>query len=157
MGSKMLRSSIGRRRLLNWFLGTSAGALLASALYPLVRFLVPPELTEAITNQLDAGFVNDRELVEKGFKILRFGLDPVILVKVTEGEFRAFSAVCTHLDCTVTFRKELQLIWCYCHNGVYDLTGRNIAGPPPRPLAPFRVHVVPGTGGQPDSLVVERF
>ena len=80
----------------------------------------------------------------------------MILIRVAENDFRAFSAVCTHLECIVTFRQELQLIWCYCHNGVYDLRGKNIAGPPPRPLAAYRVHVLPGTAGQPAGLVVER-
>jgi cytochrome b6-f complex iron-sulfur subunit len=145
-----------RRRLLDWFLGTSVGALLASAFYPIARFLTPPEIPEAPTDQVDAGFVNDPELAENGFKILRFGEDPVILVKVAEDDFRAFSAVCTHLACIVAYRPELRLIWCYCHDGIFDLTGKNIGGPPPRPLTAFRVQVVPGTGGQPAGLVVER-
>jgi Rieske Fe-S protein len=32
-------------------------------------------------------------------------------------------------------------IWCACHNGRYDLTGKNVAGPPPRPLEAFDVSV----------------
>ena len=54
------------------------------------------------------------------------------------------------------FRKDRKLIWCNCHNGQYDLTGRNIAGPPPKPLTPYAVHVIPGKGGGPATLVVER-
>ena len=146
----------GRRRLVNWFLGTSLGALFASIVYPVLRYLSPPRIPEASTRQVDAGFVNDPELLDQGFKILRFGNQPVILIRVSETDFRAFSAVCTHLDCIVTYRKDRQLIWCYCHNGVYDLTGKNIAGPPPRPLTPYQVHLVRGAGGQPDSLVVQR-
>lgn len=149
-------SGIGRRRFLDWFLGTFLGALVAAILYPVARFLTPPEIPEAPTRQVDAGPVNDPELLEKGFKILRFGNEPVILIRVAEDDFRAFSAVCTHLACIVTFRKELQLIWCYCHNGVFDLTGKNIAGPPPRPLPAYQVHVLPGSAGQPATLVVER-
>ena len=156
MGSKSPTRSFDRRSLLNWFLGTALGALLAAVVYPVVKFLTPPEVPEVTSNQVDAGPVNDPALVEKGFKIIRLGEDPVILIKVAENDYRAFSAVCTHLSCIVAFRRELDLIWCYCHNGVYDLTGLNIAGPPPRPLAPFKVHVVPGSGGQPANLVVER-
>ena len=148
--------SIERRRFLNWFLGTTAGALLASALYPILRYVSPPRIPEASTSEVEVGPVNDPELVEKGFKIVRFGADPVIVVKVTDTEYRAFSATCTHLDCIVEFRKSKQLIWCNCHNGVYDLTGRNIAGPPPKPLVPYRVHLVAKGPGQPASLVVGR-
>ena len=53
--------------------------------------------------------------------------------------FTEISAVCTHLSCTVQYRSDLQEIWCACHNGHYDLNGRNVAGPPPRPLRSFTV------------------
>lgn len=145
----------GRRRFLRWFLGTSFGGLLASALYPVVRLLSPPEVPEATTNELDAGSPDDPVFAEKGYKIVRFGAEPVIVIRVAENNYRAFTATCTHLSCIVQFRQDRQLIWCYCHNGVYDLTGRNIAGPPPRPLTPFVVHTVE-RGGAPKTLVVSR-
>jgi len=156
MDSAPTRTATSRRRVLNWFLGTSLGALLASIAYPLLRFLSPPLLPEASTNEVEAGFVNDPELREKGFKILRFGAEPVILVRMADGDHRAFSATCTHLDCIVTYRPELQLIWCWCHNGVYSLTGKNIGGPPPRPLTPYQVNVVPGRASEPARLVVRK-
>jgi cytochrome b6-f complex iron-sulfur subunit len=146
-----------RRSFLDWFLTTTIGALAASVLYPVVRFISPPEVPEASANQVEAGPVNDPELMERAFKILRFGAEPVILVRAGEGDFRAFTATCTHLDCIVEFRRQQGVIFCNCHSGVFDLTGRNVAGPPPRPLTPFRVHVVPPAGaGQPATLVVER-
>jgi Rieske Fe-S protein len=76
--------------------------------------------------------------------IVRFGNKPVIVVRTAAGEVRAFSATCTHLDCTVQYRKDFGSIWCACHNGRYDLNGRNIAGPPPRPLDPYRVSIQGG-------------
>jgi len=145
---------MGRRRFLNWLLGTSGGAFLISVLYPVLRYVSPPQIPEASTSEVEVGAVNDPELVEKGFKIVRFGADPVIVVKVSDTEFRAFSATCTHLDCIVEFRKSKQVMWCNCHNGVYDLNGRNIAGPPPKPLIPYRVYLVAKGSGQPASLVV---
>ena len=51
------------------------------------------------------------------------------------------SATCTHLSCTVQYRADVQQVWCACHNGMYDLNGRNISGPPPRPLEAFDVNV----------------
>jgi Rieske Fe-S protein len=148
--------SVGRRRILSWFLGTSVGGLCASIAYPVLRYLSPPSVPEATTAQVEAGSTNDPELVEKGFKILRFGAEPVILIRVSETEFKAFAATCTHLACIVEFRKRQDLIWCNCHNGVYDLNGRNVEGPPPKPLAPLDVHVIAGGPGQPGKLVVSR-
>jgi len=147
---------MGRRRFLNWLLGTSGAAFLLSVLYPVLRYVSPPQIPEASTSEVEVGPANDPELVEKGFKIVHFGAEPVIVVKVSDTEYRAFSASCTHLDCIVEFRKSKQVMWCNCHNGVYDLTGRNIAGPPPKPLTPFRVHLVAKGSGQPASLVVGR-
>lgn len=145
-----------RRRFLNWLLGTSAGALTASVVYPIARFVSPPRVPESTANQVEAGVENDPELLEKGFKIVRFGDEPVIVIKTAAGDYRAFAATCTHLDCIVEFRSAEQLIWCNCHDGVYDLTGRNIAGPPPRPLAVYTVHRVDRGAGQAASLVVEK-
>jgi Rieske Fe-S protein len=74
-------------------------------------------------------------------QIFKFGSRPGILVRTSAGDLRAFSAVCTHLNCTVQYRSDLSEIWCACHNGHYDLNGKNVAGPPPRPLDAFVVNV----------------
>ncbi|HEX9670706.1 MAG TPA: Rieske (2Fe-2S) protein, partial [Thermoanaerobaculia bacterium] len=115
-----------------------------------------PRIAESTTAEVDAGPANAPEFVAKGFKIVRFGAEPVIVLRVADTDFRAFAATCTHLDCVVEYRKDQQVIWCNCHNGQYDLTGRNVAGPPPRPLAAYRVHLVAGQGGGPATLVVQK-
>jgi nitrite reductase/ring-hydroxylating ferredoxin subunit len=65
---------------------------------------------------------------------------PLIIAQPTKGTVVGFSAICTHMGCTVApAGKELD---CPCHGSVYDAaTGKNISGPAPRPLAPFAVHV----------------
>lgn len=145
-----------RRAVLDWFLGTSAGALVTAIVYPVLRYVSPPSIPEAATTQVEAGTTSDPELIEKGFKILRFGADPVILVRVSETEYHALTATCTHLDCVVEYRKPEQAIWCNCHNGRYDLNGHNVGGPPPRPLTPLKVHVESRGSGQPGTIVVSR-
>jgi cytochrome b6-f complex iron-sulfur subunit len=144
-----------RRRLLNWFVGTSLGALVVSIAYPVVRFLNPPEVETTSTNEVDAGATNDPEFVAKGYKIVRFGSEPVIVVRVSDVDFRAFSAVCTHLACIVEYRKANQVIVCNCHNGQFNLHGQVVGGPPPKPLPPFNVHLLAGGGGS-QQLVVSR-
>jgi Rieske Fe-S protein len=146
----------GRRQFLNWLLGGSAAALISSILYPIFRFLSPPHLPEAATNQVEAGPINDPELLEKGFKIVRFGAEPVLVARVGEGDYRAFAATCTHLDCIVEFQRDKQRIFCNCHNGEYNLRGQNVSGPPPRPLAPFKVDLVASGSGRPETIVVTR-
>ena len=145
-----------RRSFLTWLLGGSVTALLASIAYPIARFLGTPKVPEAATNQVQVGPTNDPELVQKGFKIVPFGNQPVIVIKLSETDIRAFSAVCTHLACIVEYQKAKRDIYCNCHGGVYDLHGRNIAGPPPRPLKPYDVHIVERGAGQPGMIVISK-
>ncbi len=131
-----------RRSFLNYLLGTTAGAFLVSAFYPIVKFLVPPEVAEPAPKSVIAAKVG--ELEPNSGKIFKFGTKPGILINTPEGELRAFTAICTHLECTVQYRADFEHIWCACHNGHYDLHGRNIAGPPPRPLTEFAINIKDG-------------
>ncbi len=145
-----VRNPAGNRRgFLNWFLGTSAGAFLLAVLYPVGRYLIPPAVGESAAATVTLP-IKPGEVKPNSGQIFKFGSRPGILVRTRAGELRAFSAVCTHLNCTVQYRPDLSHIWCACHNGHFDLTGKNIAGPPPRPLEPFVVNV------RGDQIVVSR-
>jgi len=128
-----------RRRFINWFLGTSTGAFLVAVLYPVSRYLVPPEVGESTAGTVTLAIKPDDVKPNTG-QIFKFGSRPGILVRTAAGELRAFSAVCTHLNCTVQYRPDISHIWCACHNGHYDLNGKNVEGPPPRPLDTFVVN-----------------
>jgi len=54
------------------------------------------------------------------------------------------SATCSHLGCLVNYHKEKAEFICPCHGGRYDLSGRNIAGPPPAPLHQLPVRIEHG-------------
>jgi cytochrome b6-f complex iron-sulfur subunit len=129
-----------RRRLLNWWLGTTAGAFLASVLYPVTRYLIPPQIAESTAASVTLPLKLDEVKPNTG-QIFKFGNRPAILVRTAAGELKAFSAVCTHLNCTVQYRSDLGHIWCACHNGHFDVNGQNISGPPPRPLDAFVVNI----------------
>jgi nitrite reductase/ring-hydroxylating ferredoxin subunit len=61
--------------------------------------------------------------------------DPCLLIRTGERTLVAYSQLCTHLSCAVVPRVSEGILHCPCHEGYFDLhTGRNIAGPPPRPL-----------------------
>lgn len=155
MANPELNPDSQRRNILGWFLGASVSALFAAVVYPVIRFISPPRVPEATTNRVEAGRTNDPELLDKGYKIVRFGTDPVILIRVAEGDLRAFSATCTHLDCIVEFQQKKKRIFCNCHNGEYNLNGQVIGGPPPRPLRKYAVHVL-SSGGAPGTIVISR-
>jgi cytochrome b6-f complex iron-sulfur subunit len=137
-----------RRRFVEMFLGTGIVASLASFLYPVLRYLIPPPSAELSSDTVLAGKTGD--LKPNSGKIFRFGSRPALLILTSDGKYRAMSGVCTHLGCTVQYRGDLHNVWCACHNGMYDLNGRNLSGPPPRPLEDYDV-VVKG-----DEIYVQR-
>jgi len=128
-----------RRRLVEILLGGGFFASLLSCVYPVLRYLIPPSVSDLGGDEVVGASVGD--LKPNGSKIIRFGTRPALLLMTAEGEYLALSAVCTHLSCTVQYRNDLRQIWCACHNGLYDLRGRNVGGPPPRPLESYTVHV----------------
>jgi cytochrome b6-f complex iron-sulfur subunit len=137
-----------KRNFLKLALSGGLLALAGSVLYPLIAYLKPPKQGEVEVTSVKAGKLSEME--KDSGKIVKFGTKPVILVRTADDQLRAFSATCTHLDCTVQYKKEMGLIWCACHNGKYDLNGRNVSGPPPRPLTEFRVVV------QGDEIMVSK-
>lgn len=141
-------SSPRRREFLDYLLGTSVAATLLAIFYPVVRFMIPPKITESAENSVVAGSL--KEIANNTGKIFKFGTKPGILVRTASGELKAFSATCTHLDCIVQYRPDMKQIWCACHNGQYNLSGQNVGGPPPRPLEEFVVN----TRG--DEIVVSK-
>ena len=131
---------VTRKRFVDWLLGTSVGGFLAAVFYPVVRYIIPPEAAESAVNSVTLS-VRPEDVAPNSGQIFKFGNKPGILVRTPTGDLRAFTAICTHLQCTVQYRTDLSEIWCACHNGHYDLNGRNIAGPPPAPLTPYDVNV----------------
>ena len=137
-----------RRGLVRWLLGGGFTASVVAFLYPVVRFMNPPEVSEAIVDDATVGKVQDFKI--NSGQIVKFGSKPVMLIRSGEEEWRAFSGTCTHLDCTVQYHEANHQIWCACHNGFYDLNGRVVSGPPPRSLEELTVHV------RGDEVIVSR-
>ena len=137
-----------RRGFVRALLGGSLLASAASFLYPVLRYVVPPKTTDLGGETVLAAKTD--ELKPNSAKIFRFGSRPGMLIRTADGEYRAMSATCTHLSCTVQYKSDVREVWCACHNGYYDLNGRNISGPPPRPLEAYEVHI------QGDEIVVSR-
>ena len=129
-----------RRRWLTWFLSTSVGLFLIAVLYPVSRYVMPPQVEESTARTVRLAVTPDEVKPNSGH-IFKFGSRAGLLLRTPTGELRAFAATCTHLACIVQYRPDLGHIWCACHNGHFDLNGKNLAGPPPRPLEHYVVKV----------------
>ncbi len=132
--------AVDRRKFINIILGGGFLGWLVSLFYPVISYLKPPQIPEANINSIKAGSVG--EFRPNTYQIVKFGRKPVILIRTDRGNFVAFEATCTHLDCIVQYRTDTKQIFCACHNGIYDLKGRNISGPPPRPLDELSVNII---------------
>lgn len=145
MNENDMKTSIGqqvtsRRSFLDLILGISFVAWLGAVIYPVIRFLLPPKLPSIDVNSLSLGPLE--EFPMNSSKIMRFGRVPILVIRNKAGEMKAYTAKCTHLDCNVQYKDDTEQIWCACHNGFYDLEGRNVSGPPPRPLQRYNVSIV---------------
>lgn len=68
--------------------------------------------------------------------------DPCLLIRLRDDSLVAYSQKCTHLSCAVVPKVDQGILRCPCHEGIFDLaTGRNIAGPPPRPLPRIELEI----------------
>ena len=61
------------------------------------------------------------------------------VTRVSATSVVAVSRTCTHEGCTVQYLAAQAGIWCACHNGRFDVEGRVLSGPPPRPLPSYAI------------------
>lgn len=141
---KIKESLLSRRGFFTGLIYGGFASLAALAAYPAMRFLfykkqMPlPEAVRVDRSEIDT-------IVPNSAVYFQYGHLPCILLKTEEGELRAFSAKCTHLDCNVQYQPGSKRFYCACHEGYFDERGVNIAGPPPAPLLAFTIRQENGT------------
>ncbi|MCL1916469.1 MAG: Rieske (2Fe-2S) protein [Desulfovibrionaceae bacterium] len=67
------------------------------------------------------------------------------IVQNGDGAFTVISNRCPHLGCGVDWDATANQFRCPCHGGVFDLQGRVLEGPPPRPLTQLASKVEDGS------------
>jgi len=74
--------------------------------------------------------------------------DPGVIVKLPDGTFVAYDAVCTHQGCTVAWDAVDSVLLCPCHGAAFDAANQAavLAGPARQPLAPLPIVVDAATG-----------
>jgi len=123
-----------RRSLLDYLLGLGFIGFAASVFYPVLRYL-KPLAAAGPGGPLKLTADELTKLTHEHSVITRLGTGRVLVFEDAQQKLRALDARCTHEGCTVQYVPGDSVIWCACHNGRYDLDGRVLAGPPPRPLA----------------------
>ena len=144
---KLKHSLFTRRQFLNGLLGGWLGALLASFLYPVIKFVFPPTREP---DQVILPFADFKDMGSGSVRNFMWGTKPGILKKKGDGTYLAFVGVCTHLDCNVSYLEDQRKFFCACHDGWYDEHGINIGGPPSQPLRRLVVSV------EGEDLIIKR-
>jgi cytochrome b6-f complex iron-sulfur subunit len=125
----------GRRRVLLGLSWAGLSLYLATFLAALSRFIWP-RVSIRTTMSVQVGFPDD---YRPGEVVYYRGLKLFILRD--EKGFLSFSAHCTHLGCMVSWNRDHHMFLCPCHGGKFDMEGRNMEGPPPRPLDAFTLRL----------------
>ena len=135
-----LQEPISRRGLLKYaLLGFSAVAAAGGVLYPILAYLWPTKQAGGTAGgRVAVASAADLPLGAGG--VFSVNNKPVIVIHTADG-YKALSATCTHLGCIVFWNEQRQVIACPCHEAYFNTNGVVISGPPPEPLAVYRVQV----------------
>ncbi len=135
-----LQDPVSRRGLLKYaLLGFSAVAAAGGVLYPILAYLWPPKQAGGAGGGRVA-VASTVDLPPGTGGVFSVNNKPVIVISAPDG-YKALSATCTHLGCIVFWNEQRQVIACPCHEAYFNTNGAVISGPPPEPLAVYRVQV----------------
>jgi cytochrome b6-f complex iron-sulfur subunit len=133
-----------RRKFLNLLLTLLGLTGVGSFAYPLGRFLSPAG-GRASVNQIS---LKNSGIPVGEAKEIPFGSLPTIIINRPGKGFIALSRVCPHLGCLVEYDRIQGRIICPCHAAIFDLEGKVVSGPPPKPLRKLPLKV------ESDSIVI---
>jgi Rieske Fe-S protein len=134
-------------------LGAVIGAVIG---IPAIAYIITPAVTAQATNDwIPVGplenypvgvptLFNFTRTIVNGWErtVNSYG---VYILRGAMEEVKALSNMCTHLSCRVTWKEDEQIYFCPCHDGLFDLVGDVVSGPPPRPLDEYPTKVEDGT------------
>ncbi|OIO38688.1 MAG: hypothetical protein AUJ72_02100 [Candidatus Omnitrophica bacterium CG1_02_46_14] len=136
-----MTDKVSRRDFIGWIIKGGIFTTLAGMILPALNYVWPVMSGGPMVDMQEVGRAD--EIPVWGGKKVIVGGSALLLIR-TATEFKAFSAICTHLGCIVDWDGQKKEIVCPCHAGVFDLEGRRVSGPPPKALPLYQVNVVDG-------------
>jgi menaquinol-cytochrome c reductase iron-sulfur subunit len=92
-----------------------------------------PRKVPVVTERSDAWTRSDREVI-----------GAIYIRRQEDGQLQAFSAICPHASCAVSFAEEQSKFVCPCHNTWFSAAGETLSGPSPRGLDSLPLEVENG-------------
>jgi menaquinol-cytochrome c reductase iron-sulfur subunit len=148
-------SDLNRRQFVTVVLASIGTIITAAIGLPAIAYLISPAAkTQAADTWIPLGPLDNYPIgVPTLFNFTRTSVNGwektvnsygAYVVRYNETDHKVFSNVCTHLSCRVNWRKEPSDFHCPCHNGEFDIEGKVVSGPPPRPLDQYETKVENG-------------
>ena len=145
---KLECSLVTRRTFVNTLLGGWFLTALAGGVVALLRFAFP-----TLGKEPDFVILKPEDYLDipvNSTKAFAWGGKLGLFFRKADGKLMALKGVCSHMECNIAYKPEERKFYCSCHKGWFDENGRNIKGPPPKPLEIF-VYTV-----EADKLIVAR-
>lgn len=127
-----------RRVALQTIAAGAAGCLLSACSGDEAKDKVPTGTATMCGNDLCVSLSENAELAEVGGVVLveRDNGQKIYVMRVSETELRALSALCTHQACVVEWDTTEKFV-CPCHGSEFSAMGAVLRGPAPTPLRTF--------------------
>ncbi|MEW6245081.1 MAG: ubiquinol-cytochrome c reductase iron-sulfur subunit [Nitrospirota bacterium] len=133
-----------RRTFFGWVTAAAAAVIGLTLAVPLVGYFVSPALKRRESSWVDVGGLDELPVgepkqldyvatVKDGWMEAKSN-KAVWAIKQGDGQVTVFSPMCTHLGCGYRWDGADRRFKCPCHGSVFDVTGRVMGGPAPRPL-----------------------
>lgn len=133
-----------RRSLFSWMIAIAASVIGFGLAVPLFSYVVSPALKRRKTLWAEVGPTDTlrtnapEELefastIQDGWRT-NTAKKAIWAVQQSSGQIVVFSPICPHLGCGFRWKSGDHKFHCPCHGSVYDVNGKVLAGPAPRPL-----------------------
>jgi len=154
----MAATTLSRRRFLIRMTNLGAGMITLMLSSPAIGFVLAPLFEKRTRSWVRVGEIDSVPVgLPTPFTLaMPIGNGPpsgpvdrvVYVVKTGDNRLHVLANTCSHMQCNVHCDPSLGQFLCPCHGGLYDLTGRNVGGPPPSPLPGWlhRTFVDPASG-----------
>lgn len=132
--------TVSRRKFLTYMFSFPVAAGVCTPFALATGALNPPESLRPLPPRMAVSHTKD--ITDQPLTFTYDGYSAILFKR--DKEFVAFSRICSHLGCVVSWDEKTKQFHCPCHGGVYDAEGNVVSGPPPDPLTRLKTWVEEG-------------